>query len=157
MHYLAKKLRHLFKCDQGTQLIEFALVFPVLLLLFAGTTELGRLFYQYNSLAKASRAGARYLSTVPNVSNSTTAGQNMVLCGNPAGCGGVGQPDVILPNLSSSNITITPPATGVGPKYVTVSITGYNYQPAVFNLNVLAGGNFNISLAPSTTMRYMRN
>jgi len=154
---LAKILRNFFKRENGTQLIEFAIVFPVLLLLFAGTTELGRLFYTYNSLAKATRSGARYLSTVQNVSTSTAAGKNVVLCGNPGGCGGSGQPAVILPNLTASNIVVTPPATGVGVKYVTVSITGYTYQPLVFNLSAMTGGNFNFSLTPSTTMRFMRN
>ncbi len=166
MFWLRKKLRDLFGSDHGTQLIEFAIVFPVLFLLFAGTTELGRMFYTYNSLAKATRSGARYLSTVRDVNanpcgslqmSCTTAGKNMVLCGNAAGCGGNGQPAVIMPNFSASNIVVTPPATVVGVKYVTVSITGYTYQPLVFNLNAMTGGNFNISLAPSTTMRYMRN
>jgi Flp pilus assembly protein TadG len=158
MFWLKKKLRNLFLRDDGTQLIEFAIVFPVLFLLFAGTTELGRMFYTYNSLAKATRGGARYLSTVTTVDNtSTTKAKNMVLCGNSAGCGGAGQPAAILPNFTASNIVVTPPATGVGVKYVTVAITGYTYQPLVFNLNAMTGGNFNISLAPSTTMRYMRN
>ena len=165
MSWLTKKLRKLFRSDDGTQLIEFAIVFPVLLLLFAGTTELGRMFYTYNSLAKATRGSARYLSNVQDFTQTTcgslqmsctTAGKNMVLCGNPGGCGGNGQPAVILPNFTASNIVVTPPTTGVGAKYVTVSITGYTYQPLVFNLNALTGGNFNISLAPSTTMRYMR-
>ena len=158
MFRLTKKLRNLFRHDDGTQLIEFAIVFPVLLLLFAGTTELGRLFYTYNSLAKATRSGARYLSTVQTVdSTSTSAAKNMVLCGNPGGCGGAGQPAVIVPNLTASNIVVTPPTTGVGVKYVTIAITGYTYQPLVFNLNAMTGGNFNIALSPSTTMRYMRN
>jgi len=165
MFWLAKKLRNFFRRDDGTQLIEFAIVFPALLLMFAGTTELGRMFYTYNSLAKATRGGARYLSTLQDVNanpcgslqmSCTTAAKNMALCGNAAGCGGNGQPPVILPNFTASNIVVTPPATGVGVKYVTIAITGYTYQPLVFNLNSMTGGNFNISLAPSTTMRYMR-
>ncbi|HYR75678.1 MAG TPA: TadE/TadG family type IV pilus assembly protein [Pyrinomonadaceae bacterium] len=165
MFQLKKKLRNFLRRDDGTQLIEFAIVFPALLLMFAGTTELGRMFYTYNSLAKASRGGARYLSTLQDVTASTcgspqisctTAAKNMVLCGNVNGCGGPNQPPVILPNFTASNIVVTPPATGVGVKYVTIAITGYTYQPLVFNLNALTGGNFNISLAPSTTMRYMR-
>lgn len=155
---LGKIVRNFVRRENGTQLLEFALVFPVLLLLFAGTTELGRLFYTYTTLAKASRSGARYLSTVTTVDNAaTTRAKNVVMCGNPTGCGGQGQPEVILPNLTVSNIVVTPPATGVGVKYVTVSITGYTYQPLVFNLSAMTGGNFNISLAPATTMRYMRN
>jgi Flp pilus assembly protein TadG len=136
-------------------MIEFAIVFPVLLLMFAGTVELGRLFYQYTTLAKATRAGARYLSTVQNVTTSTTSAKNIVLCGNAAGCGGSGQPSVILPNLTSSNIVVTAPTAGASVKYVTVSITGYSYQFLAFNLNWRTGGNFNISLSPSTKMRYM--
>lgn len=168
MFWLSKRLQRFFRRDDGTQLIEFAIVFPVLLLLFAGTVELGRMFYTYTTLAKATRGSARYLSLVKETDwtiapcgslsiSCTTAGKNMVMCGNPGGCGGAGQPDVIASGLQASNIVITPPATGtVGSKYVTVAITGYNYTPLVFNLNAMTGGNFNITFTPSTTMRFMR-
>jgi len=157
MQRLLRKVRELLRRDDGTQLIEFAIVFPVLLLLFAGTAELGRLFYTYTTLAKATRGGARYLSLQVDVAQSTTAGKNIVLCGNAGGCGGAGQPAVIVPNLTAGNIVVTPPASGTGTKYVTVAIASYNYTPLVFNLNGMTGGNFNITLTPSTTMRYMRN
>ena len=137
-------------------MIEFAIVLPVLVLLFAGVTELGRLFYTYNSLAKATRSGARYLSTVKNVANDTTAAKNIVMCGNAAGCGGSGQPVVIVPNLTASNIVVTPPPSGTAAvKYVTVEITGYTYKPLVFDLSAMTGGDFNLSLTPSTRMRFM--
>jgi Flp pilus assembly protein TadG len=144
-------------------LIEFAIVFPVLLLLFAGTTELGRLFYTYTTLAKATRGGARYLSLATDVSASTTAAQNLVMCGNTLGCGGAGQPAVIVPNLTASNIVVTQTTevvdavTGKTSKFVNVAITGYSYTPLVFNLNGMTNGNFNLTLTPSTKMRYMRN
>lgn len=154
---LRNAIRKFVGCESGTQMIEFALVFPVLLLLFAGTTELGRLFYQYTTLAKGTRAAARYLSTQPNVTTSTAAAKNIVLCGNAAGCGGTGQPPVTLPNMNDTKIVVTPPATGVGVKYVTVEVTAYNYQFLVFNLNTMTGGNFNVSLTPRTRMRYMVN
>jgi Flp pilus assembly protein TadG len=157
MSRFKKILRSFFKRENGTQMIEFAIIFPVLLLMFAGVTELGRLFYTYNTLAKATRSGARYLSTAQSVSGSTAAATNMVMCGNAAGCGGVNQPAVIVPNLTVNNIVITPPVNGATVKYVDVAITGYSYQPLVFDLNAMTGGNFNISLTPSTRMRYMRN
>jgi hypothetical protein len=136
-------------------MIEFAIVLPCLVLLFAGVTELGRLFYTYNSLAKATRSAARYLSTVQDVAANTTAAKNVVICGNAAGCGGQ-DPTAIVPNLTASNVIVTPPPTGTIPvKYVTVEITGYTYQPLVFNLSAMTGGNFDINLTPSTTMRYM--
>ena len=154
---LRNAIRRFVRCESGTQMIEFAIVFPVLLLLFAGTTELGRLFYQYTTLAKGTRAAARYLSTVQNVGTNTTAAKNIVLCGNAAGCGGPGQPAISLPNMDANKIVVTPPATGVGVHYVTVEITNYNYQFLVFNLNTLTGGNFNIPLSARTRMRYMVN
>lgn len=154
---LRNAIRKFVGCESGTQMIEFALVFPVLLLLFAGTTELGRLFYQYTTLAKGTRAAARYLSTVPNVATSTTAAKNIVLCGNAAGCGGTGQPAISLPNLDATKIVVTPPTTGVGVHYVTVEIVNYNYQFLVFNLNAMTGGNFNVPLTARTRMRYMVN
>lgn len=139
-------------------MIEFAIVFPVLILLFAGVIELGRLLHTYTSLAKATRSGARYLSTVPNVGNSTTAAKNIVMCGSAAGCGGQNQPPIIVPNLTAAKIVITPPPAGTAPvKYVTVQITGYTYQPAIFNLNAMTGSTFNFALSPGTTMRYMPN
>jgi len=155
--YQARKfIRKFVKNERGTQLIEFAIVFPTLILLFAGTTELGRLFYTYTSLAKATRAGARYMSTVQNVGNSTSAGQNVVLCGNPGGCGGSGQPAVILPDFRAANVVVTQ-QTIANVKYVTVSITNYPYRPIIFDLNAMTGGNFNMNLSPSTRMRYMLN
>lgn len=154
---LRDAIKNFLKRESGVQMIEFAIVFPVLLLMFAGTAELGRLFHQYTTLAKATRAGARYLSTAQNVGTSTTAAKNVVLCGNAAGCGGAGQPAVIVPGLTATNVVVTPPATGVGVKYVTVEITGYNYQFLAFNLNTLTGGNFNVPLTARTRMRYMVN
>lgn len=155
---LKSRIKKFLRQEHGTQMIEFAIVFPVLLLLFAGTTELGRLFHQYTTLTKATRVGARYLSTVQNVNTSTTAAKNIVLCGNAAGCGGQGQPAIIIPNLTANHIVITPPPAGVAQvKYVDVQITGFTYQPLVFNLSAMTGANFNLSLAPGTRMRYMVN
>lgn len=158
---MATKLRDAIKNfvrrENGTQMIEFALVFPVLMLLFAGTVELGRLFYTYTTLAKGTRAAARYLSTQTNVTTtSTDAAKRIVMCGNPNVCGDTNNP-MILSDLGVGNIVVTPPVAADPVKYVTVEITGYNYRFLAFNLNTMTGGNFNISLSPRTRMRYMRN
>ena len=153
---LKDAIKNFRRCEKGTQMIEFALVFPVLILLFAGTVELGRLFYTYTTLAKNTRAAARYLSTATNVTTSTDAAKRIVLCGNPNICGDANNP-IILPNLNMNNVVVTPPPTSqTQVRYVTVAITGYNYQFLAFNLNAMTGGNFNISLSPATTLRYMR-
>ena len=157
MTRLKDALKKFLHREEGTQMFEFAIVLPALVLLMGGTVELGRLFYQYTTLAKGTRAAARYLSTVPNVATSTDAAKRIVLCGNPNTCGDANNP-IILPNLNANNIVVTPPpAAGTAQvRYVTVSITGYNYRYVAFNLNRLTGGTLNLSLSPATTMRYMR-
>ena len=153
------RLRVFLGREDGTQMIEFAIVLPTLLLLVAGATELGRMYQQYTTLSKGTRAAARYLSSVQSVTGSTAAAKNIVMCGNAGGCGGQGQPAVIVPNLRAANIVITPPATdSVGSvRYVTVEIDSYNYDPLVFDLNaLLASTSFSVELDPRTTMRRMR-
>jgi len=44
----------------GQALVEFALVLPVLLLLFLAAVDLGRLFYAYVGVENAAREGAAY-------------------------------------------------------------------------------------------------
>lgn len=156
MTRLKDAIKNFLHREEGTQMIEFAIVLPALILLMGGTVELGRLFYQYTTLAKGTRAAARYLSTVPNVAASTDAAKRIVMCGNPNTCGDANNP-IILPNLNANNIVVTPPPTATAQvRYVTVSITGYNYRYVAFNLNMLTGGTLNLSLSPTTRMRYMR-
>lgn len=45
--------------ERGAALVEFALVFPILLLLLMGIVEFGLLFYNKQVLTNASREGAR--------------------------------------------------------------------------------------------------
>ena len=47
---------------RGQELIELALVLPLLLLLLAGGVEFGRAFYTYNILTKSVRNAARFAS-----------------------------------------------------------------------------------------------
>ena len=46
----------------GLAMVEMVIVSPLLLLLIFGVAEMGRAFYQYNTLTKSVRDGARYLS-----------------------------------------------------------------------------------------------
>ncbi|MFZ5646640.1 MAG: TadE/TadG family type IV pilus assembly protein [Bacillota bacterium] len=53
-------MKRLFIKDQrGQALVELALVLPVLLVLFMGTVEFGRIFHSYLVITNASREGAR--------------------------------------------------------------------------------------------------
>jgi Flp pilus assembly protein TadG len=152
-------MKRFLTCERGTQMIEFALLLPFLIFLFAGAVELGRMFYTYTTLQKSTVVGARYLSTVlapggTYSSADTNTATNLIVCGvrSSAADGCTGQ-NPIANNFTSANITITSPGTGVGTRYVTVTVT-YAYQPLVFNLSNLTGVQ-QFTFTPAITMRYM--
>ena len=49
----------LLRCEKGAQLVEFALVLPMLLLVVLGIAEFGFMFQRYEVLTNAAREGAR--------------------------------------------------------------------------------------------------
>jgi Flp pilus assembly protein TadG len=162
---LGQCLNRLFRREDGSSMIELAIVLPVLLLLFVGAAELGRLFYTYTTLAKATKVGARYLSTSRLASSSvaadrtaaTVAAQNLVVCGYAATC--TGQTPIVR-GLSSANVSVTLPVAGATVKYVRVQIQNVPYTSGAFNLASRTGvSNATIynatSLTPGITMRYM--
>jgi hypothetical protein len=51
--------------EDGSQLVEMALVLFLLLLLLAGVVDVGRAFHHYMIITNASREGARYASRFP--------------------------------------------------------------------------------------------
>lgn len=46
-------------CSSGQELVEYALILPLLLLLTLGILEFGIIIYQYNAVGNAAREGAR--------------------------------------------------------------------------------------------------
>ena len=151
------------RSERGTQLVELAIVLPVMMALFAATAEFGRYFYNYSTLAKATRAGARYLATTPVKTITSGGGVNvvedarvkrLVVYGDP-NAGDGSRP--IVPGLTVSHVEIKREGNIPSvPDKVSVRIVNYNYNP-LFNL-----GNFAnrlrwtaVPLRPSTTMRYL--
>lgn len=55
------------KLLRGQSMIEFALAFPIFLLIVIGIMEFGRLFITYTSVYAAAREGARYGAAVDNL------------------------------------------------------------------------------------------
>src|SRR5580765_5367791 len=55
----AMNLYRRLACDKGAELIEFALVFPLLLLVMVGIMDFGLLFQRYETVTNAAREGAR--------------------------------------------------------------------------------------------------
>ena len=134
--------------ERGQSLLEFAMVLPILLLLAIGTIEFGRAYYQYNTLSKAVRQAARYMSYAAYTSTERTKAANMGIYGNAAGTG-----SPCLPGLTATNILITPRGGGTTedppPTWVKASITGYTFQ-SLFRIVPISA-----ALTPSVEMRYV--
>jgi Flp pilus assembly protein TadG len=148
---LARRTRR-FVCrdERGTQLAELALVLPLLLLLLGATAEFGRFMYTYTTLAKATRAGARYaVSQPPVLTDAQTA--KMVVYGNTAG---TGTPVVAGLDTTKVNITRTVVPNGTT---VTISIANYTYQP-IFDLGKMLNMpslSLAVNIGASSTMRQL--
>ena len=59
-----KAKKHGFMSKKGQGIVEFALAFPVFLLIVLGIFEFGRLFFTYATVFTASREAARFGATV---------------------------------------------------------------------------------------------
>jgi len=64
-----------FAGDKGSELIEMAIVLPILLMIFAGIIDFGFMFQRYEVVTNAAREGAR-MGTLPGY--SATDVQNRV-------------------------------------------------------------------------------
>jgi hypothetical protein len=111
----------------------------VILLLLMATAELGRAFWQYNTLTKSVRDAVRYASgqglygsggVVLLTDELRTAVQNLVVYGNSAGTGAP-----LLAGLTTSNVTLESP----GDEDILVRTT-YTYAPIFGLLPTFDGG-----------------
>jgi hypothetical protein len=150
-------LRSVIRREEGTQLVELALVLPILLMLLGATAEFGRFFYTYSTLTSACRAGARHASkwernaswTFPETSTMVVYGDFSDTSKGP-----------ILPGLSTSNVVVQANGPSVNSiDSVTVKIVNYPYKP-LFDLGRLTGIpslSMNINLNASATMHQLFN
>jgi Flp pilus assembly protein TadG len=149
---LFRLTRRLRRDERGTQLVELALVAPLMLMLVGATAEFGRFFDTYTTLSKATRAGARYqISQVPGTNFTLT--NNLVVYGNTAGTG-----SPVATGLTTANVSVVENKNAGGAvQTVSVSISGYGYQP-IFDLGKLtknASLSLAVNVAPSSTMRQL--
>ena len=167
MHHRIRKIRNIrrsrrlqwlnrFRSDErGVQLLELAIVLPIMLVLFGAVAEFGRYFYEYTTVAKAARVGTRYLaskSVESGVSYQANA-KNLVVYGN---IGGTGSP--VLPGLTTANVDVQYIGGTKGiPDLVKISIVNYKHQ-SVINLGSLLNNtslSTDVDVKPSVTMRYL--
>ena len=122
--------RHGRHASRGIATIEFAICAPVLLLLMLGTAEVGRLLFQYNTLAKTVRDGVRYAASNAAVGTTRIVDittevdvqtRNLVAYGNAFGTG-----TPLLPGLSPDHVTVNDAGNG----FVSVAAT-YTFSPVL--------------------------
>lgn len=150
----------------GAVAVEFAFVIVVLLLIVAGTIGFGRAFWYADALTKATRDGARLMSTweAADIGAGVGAAKTRVVAAAVAAN--------VTPALVDANVTVecdnsTPSdptfsfgacSSGTKPANVRVSITGFNvalgeWFPFIGASGLISYGS--VGLSPHTTMRYM--
>lgn len=160
-------LRNAKSKERGAAAVEFTLVIGVLVLIVVGIAEFGRLFWHYDALTKATRDGARLMSSsVGTTLNATEVEANQIVLDEAAGAlGGQFDPALISTLIqctylsggnegswgSCHNMSSMNPADV--PMHVRVSIT-YTIQLERWWFPVPSA---NITLRPQTTMRYVYN
>lgn len=127
------------KAQSGVAAVEMALLLPFLLLLAFGVTELGRAVYQYNTLAKAVRNGARHLSQyAPGDAGRANEARSLVVCGATV----CGDKLPLVPGMSSSYVRVRDrlsdpvgynlQSTGRGTvNLVRVEVSGFTFRSLV--------------------------
>lgn len=117
--------------QRGVMTVEFIIVAPLLLLLLLAVAEFGHALYQYNTLTKSVRDGARYLSSNAVVGDTSTIvidstdiaeTENLVVYGNTLGTG-----SPRLPGLLTSDVTVSCLGGGTACPGVDHVIVAANY------------------------------
>lgn len=135
--------------ERGSQLVELAIVLPLLVVLLGATAEFGRFFYTYTTLLKGTRAAARYLVSQPPGAGGAAA-SNLLVYGNTAGTGAP-----VVSGLKTTNVKITAAKTGGTTQTTTVEIENFIYVP-LFDLGKLTRSStlsLSVNVGAKSTMR----
>ena len=136
------------RSERGAELIELALVLPILLLVFAGIVDFALMFQRFLTVSNAAREGAR-IAVLPGYAQTDV--QNRVTQYVREGIGD----NTASPTAVLTPVTIDPP--GPTPAFpaaqVTVTMT-HNYLFLGPVSGLLGGGSFSsITLSARSTMR----
>lgn len=136
--------------EKGAAAVEFAIVISLLVLIIGGIIEFGRVLWYLDALTKATRDGARYLSTSALPLDTSKAKDLVVKAATQAG----------LPDFDAANVEVScdvdspcPTNTTATPDYVTVTVKNYPVAFGSWFVMPLPSGDW--FLTPHTTMRYM--
>jgi hypothetical protein len=141
-------MRQTHHSRRGSALIEFALGWGVLWMLFTGVFQFGYCFYRYNKLMTSTSNAALYAATltydVTHPDQYKTKVANMVVYGDPSG----GTAPVI-PGLTASNVNVNLNPIGSMPMDITITVQNFNID-VVFKT-------FSFTDKPRVTTVYMGN
>ncbi len=125
--------------QRGSALVELGFSMSVLVALVFGITEFGRAIYQYDTIAKAARDAARYLSTqAPGNAAAIGDATCLAVYGNPSCTGnplvpGLATGMVSICDASNSGPNCTNAAQGSNPVMNLVTVTiGGGADPFIF-------------------------
>ncbi|AYH45636.1 TadE/TadG family type IV pilus assembly protein [Azoarcus sp. DN11] len=124
---------------RGVAAVEFGFLLIPLVMLAFGITEFGRAIYTYNTLTKAVRDAARYMtSKAPGDATEHAIAKCMAVFGSPVCSGQALAPGLATTMVRTCDAILTCPGventvlTGSGTiNTVTVMITGYPYDSFV--------------------------
>jgi Flp pilus assembly protein TadG len=118
-----RSARGALRSNSGATAIEFAMLFPVYLLLLLGVVEFGRMFWTQSTLQQAVEAAARCASVNPST------------CGSASATADYAAAQMYGVNIPSSDFTVTSPAPACG-NQVTASVPFSFIVSALFPWNV---------------------
>ena len=108
-----RMIRRIARDDEGSALLEGAIVVPVLFSLIFGVLEFSYYFYQQHLVATGVRDAARYLARVqdPTAAAQQTTARNLASTGSPAG-GSARRVTGFDPEEVGISFTLVPNAAG---------------------------------------------
>lgn len=137
--------------ERGAELIELAIVLPLLMLLFAAVVDFGLMFQRYLVVTNAAREGAR-IAVLPEYNKPA----DVVARATQYVQEGLGD-NTLAPTVTYATRLIDPDAGGPAPGFtaadVTVELT-HNYVVLGPVVSLVTGGSFgSVTLAARSTMR----
>jgi Flp pilus assembly protein TadG len=141
--------RRRVRSERGAELIEFAIVLPILLLVFVAIVDFGLVFQRFLTISNAAREGAR-IAVLPGYTQTDV--QNRVTQYVQQGIGD----NTVLPTTTLTPVSVDPP--GATPPFpaaqVTVSMThNYLFLGPVMGLFGGSGSFSSVTLSARATMR----
>jgi Flp pilus assembly protein TadG len=127
-----------FRFQSGLDLVEYALIFPILFLVLMGIFDLGRVVYYYSALTNAAREGARRAVIDPDNLAAIRNDVCQLSVGLDLGC----------PTPSAETLDVTL----IGSDYVQVSLS-YKFAPVTPVIGVFLDLDENNQITVSTRSR----